>query len=79
MATLSVAPRLPTAAGMKVTENVQLAFAPATSVAPQVFVCAKSLAFAPVIDLVLMVSTEPALPALVNVTSLAALVVLPTN
>ena len=70
---VSVAPRLPTAVGLNVTENVQLA--PAAKEAPQVFVCAKSPAFAPVMVLVLIVSVEPALPALVRVTSLIALVV----
>ena len=71
--TLSAALRAPTAVGLKVTENVQLA--PAAKVAPHVLVCAKSPPLAPVIVLLLMVSVEPALPAFVSITVCAALVV----
>src|SRR2546425_8303755 len=66
--------RLPAAVGVKVTEIVQLA--PAASVlglSGQVFVWAKSLAFAPLTATVLIVSA--AVPELVSVTFCAALVV----
>ncbi len=66
--------RDPVADGVKVTLIVQ--FAPAASVLGlmgQVFVCAKSLAFVPLTVMLVIVSA--AVPLLVSVTDLAALVV----
>jgi len=63
----------PEAAGVKVTLMAQLA--PAATLAPQLLLCAKSLGFAPVSARPLML--KAALPALVNVTDWAELV-LPT-
>ena len=71
---VSVALRAPAAVGLKVTLKVQLA--PAASVAgsvPQVFVWAKSPAFAPPMVMLLMVSVP--VPGFVSVTFCAALVV----
>ena len=70
-ATDSVAEKLVAEAGVKVTEMVQLD--PAASDAPQVFIeIAKSLGFAPVIAMLLMVSA--ALPVFISVAVCAALV-----
>jgi hypothetical protein len=63
--------RAPVAVGRKVTLNVQ--FAPAAKVAPQVVVRAKSAAFVPVIDVLVMVILP--FPVLDKVTVLALLVV----
>jgi hypothetical protein len=61
----------PVVVGVKVTLIVQ--FAPAARVAPQVAVCAKLPGFSPVSTILLMVNG--AVPALIRVTVLAALVV----
>lgn len=70
-ARLSEALRAEAAEGVNVTLMVQLPFTVTTL--PQLFVCAKSEALAPVNEMLVMVSTE--LPALVSVTGWAALVV----
>ena len=62
--------RDPEAVGVNVTLMAQLA--PAARVLPQVFVCAKSPAFAPVMLMLLMVSSAE--PLLVSVIGCAALV-----
>jgi hypothetical protein len=64
--------RVPVALGVKVTLIVQLFFG-ATDV-PHVFVCAKSVAFVPVIVMLVMAIAVPPL-ALVNVIVCEALVV----
>ena len=65
------AEREPVVAGVNETWTVQLA--PVASVAPQVFVCANSEAFAPEIPMLL--SVNAAFPVLLRVTGIAALVV----
>ncbi len=67
-----LAVRAPEAVGLNVTLMVQFAFA-ATEL-PQVFVCAKSALFAPVMEIAVRLSGK--LPVLVSVTDCAALVVL---
>jgi hypothetical protein len=69
--TVSEAARLPLAEGVKVTLSVQ--FAPAATEPPQVFVCAKSLEFVPVIAI--PVRLKVALPLLLRVIVPAALLV----
>jgi len=69
--TLKDALRAPVAVGLNVTLKVQLA--PAAKEAPQVCVCKKFPALVPVIAIELIVSA--AVPTLVRVTVLAALVV----
>jgi hypothetical protein len=68
---LTEAVRVPEAVGAKVTEIVQLA--PCASELPQVFVCEKSPALAPVMLIPVMVKL--ALPVLVIVMVCAELVV----
>ncbi len=68
--TATVPERVPVAVGLKVTEMVQLA--PAATLEPQLFVCAKS----PVMEMPVML--KAALPLLVRVTVCAALVVFST-
>ena len=71
---LTLALRPPFAEGVNVTLSVQ--FAPAASVfglSGQVFVCAKSAAFVPLTEMLVMVSAAE--PLFVSVTALAALVV----
>ena len=70
-AILSVAARTPVARGLKVTLMVQLA--PAATLVPHVFVCAKSVALVPVN--VMATAVKAAVPEFVTVTALAALVV----
>jgi hypothetical protein len=69
--TESVATREPVADGVKVTLIVQ--FAPAPNVVPQVVVRAKSLAFVPVMLMLLIIML--ALPLFESVTARTALVV----
>jgi hypothetical protein len=70
---VTLAARLPVAVGLKVTLIEQ--FAPAVTLAPQVFVAEKSPLFVPVMA---MVSVNVAFPVFVNVTFCAALLV-PTS
>jgi hypothetical protein len=63
-ATLSVALRVPVAAGVKVTLIVQLE--PAATLDPQVLVCVKSLALVPETET--LVTLNAAFPLLVRVT-----------
>ena len=70
-ATESDAALAPLAVGVNVTLIVQ--FAPAATLAPQVFVCAKSPGFAPAIEIPVMVNA--AAPVLDKVTTFTALVV----
>ena len=63
-ATLSVALRVPVAAGVKVTLIVQLE--PAATLDPQVLACVKSLALVPETET--LVTPKAALPVLVSVT-----------
>lgn len=67
---VTLAERLPTASGLKVTEIVQ--FAPAATLGPQVWVWAKSPELAPVTKM--LVIDKGAVPVLVSVTTCAALV-----
>ena len=67
---LTEAVRLPLAAGVKVTLMVQLA--PPATEPPQVLVCAKSLALAPVSAMLVMFSVVP--PLFVSVAAWALLV-----
>jgi hypothetical protein len=62
-ATMTAAVRVPAAAGLKVTLMVQLA--PAATLAPQLLVWAKSLAFAP--ETATLVTFRSPLPVLVRV------------
>jgi hypothetical protein len=70
-AMLTAAVRLPMAAGVNVTLIVQLPFT--ATVLPQVLVTVKSLGFAPVVPMLVMVKLT--FPVLVRVTDCAALVV----
>jgi hypothetical protein len=73
-ATLTFAARAPVAVGLNVTLIVQFAFAASVAgLTGQVFVCAKSPAFAPVIETPVIVIA--ALPEFVSVMVCAALVV----
>src|SRR5215472_658935 len=63
--------RVPVAAGVNVTLIAQ--DAPAATDVPQLFVCAKSLAFVPITAILVMLSG--ALPVLLNITACAPLVV----
>jgi hypothetical protein len=58
------APRLPAAPGVNVTEMLQ--FPPAATLAPQVFVCAKSPGYAPFKAMLLI--RRVAVPVLLSVT-----------
>jgi hypothetical protein len=69
---VTAADRVPNAAGVNVTLIVQFPLFAATEL-PQLFVCAKSPVFAPVITRLLIFSAP--LPVLVSVTACAALVV----
>lgn len=69
---VTLADREPVAVGVNVTLTVQLA--PAATLVPQVFVCAKSPGFVPVIEIPLIVSL---FPRLVSV-KLCVLLVVPT-
>jgi hypothetical protein len=69
-ATLTAAVKEPLAAGVKVTLIVQLP--PAATLAPQLLLCAKSLGFAPVSAIPLILKAP--LPVLLKVTVWAALV-----
>jgi hypothetical protein len=69
-ATLSAAVKEPLAAGVKVTLIVQLP--PAATLAPQLLLCAKSMGFAPVSAIPLILKAP--LPVLLKVTVWAALV-----
>jgi hypothetical protein len=71
-ATLSVAVSTPAAAGLKLTEIVQLA--PAASVDPQVVVSVKELASVPVKAMPPLAMTRVAEPVFLSVTSCGALV-----
>src|SRR5215831_10088842 len=66
--------RVPIAEGVNVMLIAQEA--PAATDVPQLFVCAKSLAFVPVMAMLVMFSV--ALPVLLNVTACAAPLVVPT-
>ncbi len=68
--TVTVPLRVPVAVGLKVTEIVQLA--PAATLVPQVFVCAKS----PLTPMLARLSV--AVPVLLSVTVMGALAVLTT-
>jgi hypothetical protein len=68
--------RLPVAVGLKVTLIVQ--FAPAATLAPQVFVCEKSPLFVPVMAIPEPLKVRVALPVFVKVTLCAELLV-PTS
>jgi hypothetical protein len=68
---VSVPARVPVAAGVNVKLIMQ--DAPAVTDVPQLFVCAKSPAFVPVMAILVM--PNAAFPVLLNVTACAALVV----